>query len=148
MPLTEGGPPASTATREALTARLDRLPGWSLSYLFIAIIGLGFLFTFYDIFDINVSFIQTCVQIQPGCTPPTAVSFLTLPVTLNLVGYVIGTLILSEGDHCVWAFPIDAWERFEESLRQHAQLSPERRNFARVMVASANSQRMTEFVMS
>jgi MFS transporter, putative metabolite:H+ symporter len=95
MPITEGGPPASTATREALTARLDRLPGWSLSYLFIAIIGLGFLFTFYDIFDINVSFIQTCVQIQPGCTPPTAVGFLTLPVSLNLVGYVIGTLILS-----------------------------------------------------
>jgi MFS family permease len=91
----EPGAGVSAATRESLTARLDRLEVWSLSYLFIAIIGLGFFFTFYDIFDINVSFIQTCVQIQPGCRPPTAVGFLTLPVFLNLVGYVIGTLILS-----------------------------------------------------
>ena len=34
----------------------------SLPGLFIGIIGVGFLFTFYDIFDINVSFIQTCTQ--------------------------------------------------------------------------------------
>ena len=43
-----------------LIARLDRIPIWSLPGLFIGIIGVGFLFTFYDIFDINVSFIQTC----------------------------------------------------------------------------------------
>jgi MraZ protein len=49
----------------------------------------------------------------------------------------ISTLILSEGDHSIWAFPLDAWEQFEERLRQHSQFSPERRNFARVMVASA-----------
>ena len=55
----------------------------------------------------------------------------------ELASRSIGTLILSEGDHSVWAFPIDAWERFEEGLRQHHQLSPERRNFVRVMVASA-----------
>jgi MraZ protein len=46
-------------------------------------------------------------------------------------------LVLSEGDHCVWAFPLDAWEQLEERLRQHPQLSPERRNVVRVMVASA-----------
>ncbi len=98
MAVSDGSEPGGgvgAATRASLTARLDRLEVWSLSYLFIAIIGLGFFFTFYDIFDINVSFIQTCVQIQPGCTPPTTVAFLTLPVTLNLVGYVVGTLILS-----------------------------------------------------
>ncbi len=49
----------------------------------------------------------------------------------------ITTLILSEGDHCVWAFPLDAWEQLEERLRQHPQLSPERRSVVRVMVASA-----------
>ena len=49
----------------------------------------------------------------------------------------ITTLVLSEGDHCVWAFPLDAWEQLEERLRQHPQLSPERRNVVRVMVASA-----------
>ncbi|MGH3628133.1 MAG: MFS transporter, partial [Sciscionella sp.] len=78
-----------------MVARLDRLTVWSLSYLFIGIIGTGFLFTFYDIFDINVSFIQTCVQIKAGCTPENALHSLTLPVLLNLVGYVLGTLVLS-----------------------------------------------------
>jgi MraZ protein len=49
----------------------------------------------------------------------------------------ITTLVLSEGDHCVWAFPLDAWEQLEERLRLHPQLSPERRSIVRVMVASA-----------
>ncbi len=49
----------------------------------------------------------------------------------------ITTLVLSEGDHCVWAFPLDAWEQLEERLRLHPQLSPERRSVVRVMVASA-----------
>ena len=55
----------------------------------------------------------------------------------ELLGRSVTTLVLSEGDHCIWAFPLDAWEQFEESLRQHPQLSPERRKFVRVMVASA-----------
>lgn len=82
-------------TDRQVTARLDRLSGWPLPYLHLAIIGVGFLFTFFDIFDINVSFIQTCSVLKPGCTPETALSSLPLPVLLNLVGYVIGTLILS-----------------------------------------------------
>src|SRR5215468_5243452 len=78
-----------------LLARLDRIDTWSLPWLFIGVIGLGFLFTFYDIFDINVSFIQTCVALKPGCTPETALGALKVPVVLNLAGYVIGTLLLS-----------------------------------------------------
>ena len=62
---------------------------------FSGIIGIGFLFTFYDIFDINVSFIQTCMQLVPGCTPPTSEQYIGLPVLLNLAGYVVGTLIFS-----------------------------------------------------
>ena len=77
-----------------LIGRLDRIPVWSLPGLFIGVIGLGFLFTFYDIFDINVSFIQTCIEIVPGCTPESAADALGLPVLLNLVGYVIGSLVL------------------------------------------------------
>jgi len=96
------------STGAAVIARLDRIPIWSLSYLFIGIIGVGFLFTFFDIFDINVSFIQTCTQIVTGCLPGPppglttappglvlAADKLGLPVLLNLVGYVIGALILS-----------------------------------------------------
>ena len=55
----------------------------------------------------------------------------------ELVAREVTTLVLSEGDHCVWAFPLDAWEQLEERLRQHPQLSPERRSVVRVMVASA-----------
>lgn len=80
---------------QLVIARLERLDVWSLSYVFIGIIGLGFLFTFYDIFDINVSFIQTCVALKPGCTPETALDALPYPVVLNLAGYVVGTLVLS-----------------------------------------------------
>ena len=81
-----------------LIARLDRIPTWSLPGLFVGIIGVGF----YDIFDINVSFIQTCTQIasrparrlfQTARLIPAA-NYIGLPVLLNLVGYVIGTLIL------------------------------------------------------
>lgn len=80
---------------QLIIARLERLDVWSLSYVFIGIIGLGFLFTFYDIFDINVSFIQTCVDLKPGCTPENALGALPYPVVLNLAGYVVGTLVLS-----------------------------------------------------
>lgn len=83
------------ASAEQVVARLERLSVWSLPYLYLGIIGVGFLFTFYDIFDINVSFIQTCMQIVPSCKPETAASFIGVPVLLNLAGYVIGTLVLS-----------------------------------------------------
>lgn len=47
------------------------------------------------------------------------------------------TLVLTEGDHCIVAYPMDEWERFEEKLRQQPQLALEMRNFLRVAVASA-----------
>lgn len=83
------------STAAGVVARQDRIPIWSLSYLFIGIIGIGFLFTFYDIFDITVSFIQTCTQIVPGCNPAISADKLGLPVELNLAGYVVGALVLS-----------------------------------------------------
>ncbi len=78
-----------------LLARIDRIPVWALPSLFAGIIGIGFLFTFYDIFDINVSFIQTCMVLVKGCTPPSSAAYIGLPVLLNLAGYVVGTLIFS-----------------------------------------------------
>lgn len=79
----------------SVVARLDRIPIWSLPYLFIGVIGVGFLFTFFDIFDINVSFIETCTQIVRKCTAESAGQSLGVPVLINLVGYVVGTLVLS-----------------------------------------------------
>lgn len=93
-------PPGAPATPEAHTpqgilARLDRINVWSMPFIFIGIIGTGFLFAFYDVFDINVSFIQSCVALKHGCTPANAISTLRIPVVLNLAGYVIGALALA-----------------------------------------------------
>lgn len=49
----------------------------------------------------------------------------------------VTTLVLSEGDHCVSAYPLDEWEKLEESLRQQSPFLPERRNMVRLVVASA-----------
>src|SRR3954469_8310179 len=92
---TRTGAGAGHHTPVSILARLDRIDVWSLPFLFIGIIGTGFLFTFYDIFDINVSFIQSCTDLKPDCTPETALGALKLPVLLNLAGYVVGTLVLS-----------------------------------------------------
>jgi len=78
-----------------IIARQDRIMVWALPAAAFVVIGVGFMFTFYDIFDINVSFIQTCTQIVPGCTPAVASQSIGIPVLLNLVGYVIGALGLS-----------------------------------------------------
>jgi putative MFS transporter len=88
----------STAEADAakrVLARLDRLDVWSMPFLFVGIIGLGFLFTFYDVFDINVSFIQSCVALKSGCNPGNALNTIRVPIALNLAGYVAGTLLLS-----------------------------------------------------
>jgi MFS family permease len=92
---TPAGTAAARPSPRDILARLDRIDTWSLPFVFIGVIGLGFLFTFYDIFDINVSFIQTCVALKPGCSPATALDALKTPVVLNLAGYVVGTLVLS-----------------------------------------------------
>jgi putative MFS transporter len=87
---------AHSAVRAAhVIARQDRILVWALPYSFLIVLGLGFLFTFFDIFDINVSFIQTCAQIVPHCSPVTASSFLSIPVLVNLVGYVLGAIALT-----------------------------------------------------
>ncbi len=87
--------PEFTQTPKSILARLDRINVWSMPFMFIGIIGTGFLFAFYDVFDINVSFIQSCVALKHGCTPANAVTTLRVPVVLNLAGYVIGALALA-----------------------------------------------------
>lgn len=76
-----------------IIARMDRIPIWSLSYIFIGILGMGFLFTFFDIFDINVSFIQTALTIFHVSSPssPEIGVLLGPAVLLNLIGYIVGS---------------------------------------------------------
>jgi MraZ protein len=47
------------------------------------------------------------------------------------------TLVLVEGDRCLWAYPMDEWERLEEKLRQQPQFSEEMLTFVRRTVGSA-----------
>lgn len=49
----------------------------------------------------------------------------------------IDTLVLTEGDRCIWAFPMDEWLAFEERLRERSQVAPEMRHFIRLTVAKA-----------
>src|SRR5262249_24737090 len=55
----------------------------------------------------------------------------------ELAARTVTTLVLSEGDHCVSAYPLDEWERLEENLRQQSPFLPERRSVVRLIVASA-----------
>lgn len=86
--------PRTAPPHASLIHRIDRFPRWGLSSLSVLTIGLGMLFVQYDIFNINVSFVQTCAQIIGGCTPATADQFIGLPIFLSLLGYGIGALVL------------------------------------------------------
>lgn len=86
---------SSPPTAARLLARLDRLPRSAVAYATTGIAGLALFFAFYGNFAINVSFIQTCAAVVPGCTPETAQGWLTLPVVLYLVGYVFGAVVLA-----------------------------------------------------
>ncbi|QIW23568.1 MFS transporter [Sulfolobus sp. S-194] len=77
-----------------IIARLDRLPTWAFNYILLGIIGVGELFTFFDIFNINVSFVQTAVTLF-HVSPAQAAPLLGPVVLGNLAGYVVGSLLLS-----------------------------------------------------
>lgn len=78
-----------------LIARLERLPRRAVRYAVMGILGLGLFTVFYCNFDINVSFIQTCVAIKHGCSPANAAGAERLPVCLYLAGYIVGDLLLA-----------------------------------------------------
>ena len=50
-----------TKIREVI-ARVNRIPTWSLPYFYLAIIGIGYFFTFYDISDIGFAMPAIAVQ--------------------------------------------------------------------------------------
>ena len=86
--------PSSGSTAAAVVARLDRIPIWALSYLFIGIIGIGFLFTFFDIlispYRSSRPVHKSSLAVYPQRRLTTWVFLL-----LNLAGYVVGALILA-----------------------------------------------------
>ena len=76
------------ARRARVTARMDRLPSWGLSPSVYMVLGLCYLLAFYDISVIGVALpriIETLHLSGAG---------IELPITANLVGYIIGAYLL------------------------------------------------------
>ena len=49
----------------------------------------------------------------------------------------VDALVLTEGDRCIWAYPLDEWERLERDVQQRQGLSPAMRTLLRKTIASA-----------
>ena len=81
-------PPAHAPTAATdLLARLDRVPVWALPRGYLAIIGIGYFFVFYDISDIGYAL--PAISDQFGLTRSEG---LFVAVAVGLVGYVVGSI--------------------------------------------------------
>ncbi|MCC7400399.1 MAG: MFS transporter [Chitinophagaceae bacterium] len=72
-----------------LIARLNRIPVWSLPKSYLAIIGLGYFFTFYDIS--NIGFAMPAINEQFRLSNSTS---LFLALSVGLIGYIIGSFVI------------------------------------------------------
>jgi len=72
-----------------IIARANRIPVWSLPTAFLAIIGIGYFFTFYDISDIGLAMPAIAKQFDIG----TSLS-LFIALSVGLIGYGIGSYII------------------------------------------------------
>jgi putative MFS transporter len=71
----------------ALLRRLDRVPVWALPRHYLAIIGIGYFFVFYDIADIGYAL--PAISREFGLTSSETVF---IAVAVGLVGYVVGSV--------------------------------------------------------
>jgi MFS family permease len=72
-----------------ILARKDRIPIWAFPPSFIAIIGVGYFFTFFDITDIGYA--KPAVQSQFGLTGSES---LFVALAVGLVGYIAGSYLI------------------------------------------------------
>jgi putative MFS transporter len=70
-------------------ARQDRIDVWALPWHYLAIIGTGYFFTFYDIADIGFAIPQVQTQFHLSGHETT---FLALAI--GLIGYAVGSLVI------------------------------------------------------
>jgi MFS transporter, putative metabolite:H+ symporter len=93
--------PPSTDSQPAVSghdvlARLDRIPTWALPRSYLAILGLGYFFVFYDISDIGYAL--PAISREFGLTRSEG---LFVAVAVGLLGYVVGSIgIGSLADRC------------------------------------------------
>ncbi len=72
-----------------LLARLNRIPVWAFPKSYLAIIGIGYFFTFYDIS--NIGFAMPAINEQFNLSNSTS---LFLALSVGLIGYIIGSFII------------------------------------------------------
>jgi putative MFS transporter len=72
-----------------ILARQDRIDVWALPWRYLAIVGTGYFFTFYDISDIGFAIPQ--IQTQLHLTGNEA-TFLALAI--GLIGYAVGSMLI------------------------------------------------------
>ncbi|HET8599655.1 MAG TPA: MFS transporter [Segeticoccus sp.] len=70
-------------------ARLDRIPVWALPKRYLAIIGIGYFFTFYDITDIG--FAMPAIDSQFKLSGSES---LFVALSIGLIGYIVGSLVI------------------------------------------------------
>lgn len=80
---------SSRNTGVEILARLNRIPVWALPRYYLAIIGLGYFFTFYDITDIG--FAMPAIEKQFALSGSMS---LFVAVAAGLGGYVVGSLLI------------------------------------------------------
>lgn len=79
--------PGSVSNRgKEILDRMDRLPVWAFPASFIAIIGLGYFFTFFDI--ANIGFAMPAIAVQFHLTGSES---LFVALAVGLIGYIIGS---------------------------------------------------------
>jgi putative MFS transporter len=92
-PLPGGGQGASGSSggpdAVAVLCRLDRIPVWSLPWIYLVIIGVGYFFTFYDIADIGYAMPAIVPQFHLSGSEATFVA-----LSVGLVGYAVGSLLI------------------------------------------------------
>jgi putative MFS transporter len=81
--------PNSSEDAASVLARLDRIPVWSLPWSYLAIIGVGYFFTFFDIADIGYG--MPAIAKQFHLSGPTT-TFVAL--SIGLIGYAVGSVII------------------------------------------------------
>ncbi len=80
-----------------ILARQERIPVWALPISFILIIGASYLFTFYDLFAMNITFTQTALSLGWVSSPssPELATLEALPVMSYIAAYMVGALGLA-----------------------------------------------------
>lgn len=87
--MTAGATPQGTDRAAQILARQNRIDVWALPWHYLAIIGTGYFFTFYDISDIGFALPQ--IQTQFGLTGNES-TFLALAI--GLIGYAVGSVVI------------------------------------------------------